>query len=436
MKKKVDAEGRSFRSFILLLSTFYFLLIQNKLIVKINKIVVFLLLFQLNCSNSQAPAELSSYPIPASAPPVNVGAERMSEYLPMIQQGRGGLVVNHTSVTPQGHLVDVLRDNGVDIARIFSPEHGFRGTADAGEKIKDGTDPKTGIPLVSLYGSKRKPAPEDLADLDWVVFDIQDVGARFYTYISTMHYVMEACAENDKLLIILDRPNPNGHYVDGPIRQDAYQSFVAMHPVPVVHGMTIGELAQMINGEGWLANAVKCRLKVISCLNYTRQTPYELPVAPSPNLPNMRSIYLYPSLCFFEGTQLSVGRGTDKQFQVLGHPDLKTGEYTFTPQPNPGARYPKLEGKQCRGYDLTTIPADDIRQKARIDLSYLIDLYNAYPNKNDFFLENKWIDKLAGTPELRQQILAGKTEEEIRKSWGGELEKYKELRRPYLLYKE
>ncbi len=402
--------------------------------VKINKIVVFLLLLQLNCSNVPAPDGLSSYPIAESAPIVKVGAESMSEYLPFLQQGRGALVVNHTSIVPQGHLVDVLKENGVDIARIFSPEHGFRGTADAGEKIRDGVDPQSGIPLVSLYGSKRKPAVEDLQDLDWVVFDIQDVGARFYTYISTMHYVMEACAENDKPLIILDRPNPNGHYVDGPIRQEGYQSFVGMHPVPVVHGMTIGEYAKMINGEGWLAGGRQCELTVIPCQNYTHQTTYDLPVNPSPNLPNMRSIYLYPSLCFFEGTLLSVGRGTDKQFQVLGHPDLPVGDYRFTPQPNDGAKYPKLQGEECRGWDLTNLSPERIREKARIDLSYLIDMYQAFPDKAVFFLSNNFIDKLAGGPDLKNQIIKGMSEGEIRKSWEDGLREFRAKREKYLIY--
>jgi uncharacterized protein YbbC (DUF1343 family) len=402
--------------------------------VNLNKIVVFVLLFQLNCSNSQAPENLSAYPIPEEVPGIKVGAERIDAYLPLIREGKGGLVVNHTSLVGDRHLVDVLKTQGVDIGTIFAPEHGFRGTADAGEKIKDGLDPETGIPVVSLYGQKRKPAPEDLADLDWVIFDIQDVGARFYTFISSMHYVMEACAENDKPLIILDRPNPNGHYVDGPLRQEGYQSFVGMHPVPVIHGMTVGEYAQMVNGEGWLANGVRCQLKVVTCEQYSHQSAYTLPVKPSPNLPNMRSIYLYPSLCFFEGTQLSIGRGTDKQFQVLGHPDLAIGEYTFTPQPNPGAKYPKLQGKECRGYDLTTLSEEEIRAKARLDLSYLIQMYNAFPKKSDFFLENKWIDKLAGGPDLRVQIMAGQSEEEIRKSWEPGLRMFKSIREKYLLY--
>lgn len=401
---------------------------------KLNKIVVFLLIFQLNCSNSQAPETLSAYPIPEEALSIKVGAERLDAYLPIIREGRGGLVVNHTSRVGDQHLVDVLKSRGVKIGKIFAPEHGFRGTADAGEKIKDGLDPETGIPVVSLYGEKRKPAPEDLADLEWLIFDIQDVGARFYTFISSMHYVMEACAENNKLLIILDRPNPNGHYVDGPIRQEGYQSFVGMHPVPVVHGMTVGEYAQMVNGEGWLANGVRCQLKVITCENYAHQSSYSLPVNPSPNLPNMRSIYLYPSLCFFEGTPLSVGRGTNKQFQVLGHPDLPVGDYTFTPQPNPGARYPKLEGELCRGFDLTTISEEEIRARAKIDLSYLIKMYNAFPNKSEFFLANKWIDKLAGGPDLREQILAGKSEEEIRESWEEGLIAFQAVRGKYLLY--
>ncbi len=401
---------------------------------KLNKIVGFLVLFLLNCSNTQTPDNLSSYPIAETPPSVILGAERLDQYLSLIKNGKGGLVVNHTSSIEGKHLVDVLRAKGVEIARVFAPEHGFRGTADAGEKIVDGLDPETGVPVISLYGKKRKPSSEDLQDLDWLIFDIQDVGARFYTYISTMHYVMEACAENDKLLIILDRPNPNGHYVDGPIRQEGYQSFVGMHPIPIVHGMTIGEYAKMVNGESWLANGLRCKLEVITCLNYTHQTPYSLPKNPSPNLPNMRSIYLYPSLCFFEGTQLSIGRGTNKQFQIIGHPDLPNGDYSFTPAPNPGAKYPKLNGKLCRGYDLTTIPEEEIWKEAKINLSYLLNRYQEFPDKANFFLENKWIDKLAGGPDLREQIIAGKTEEEIRQSWQPGLEKFEGIRNKYLLY--
>ncbi len=366
--------------------------------------------------------------------PPEVGAAQLSSYLPLIQGKRVALVVNQTSVIGETHLVDALLEKGIDIAAIFSPEHGFRGSADAGAKIEDGRDPDTGIPLLSLYGSKRKPSAEDLADIDWVIFDIQDVGARFYTYISTMHYVMEACAEQNVPLMVLDRPNPNGHYVDGPLREPGFQSFVGMHPVPVVHGMTVGEYARMVNGEGWLANGIKCVLTVIPARYYDHNTPYALPIPPSPNLPNQRSIYLYPWLCFFEGTVASVGRGTDKQFQVIGHPDYPSGDYVFTPEPMPGAMHPKLEGQVCRGYDLTGIAPEALFEKRRIDLSYLIEFYRSFPEGETFFLENGWIDKLAGTSNLRQSIVAGATEAEIRSGWQAELDAFKEIRKEYLLY--
>lgn len=366
--------------------------------------------------------------------PVLTGAERMDQYLPLIRDKTIALVVNQTSVVGGTHLADTLHALGIDIRAIFAPEHGFRGEADAGAKIEDGRDARTGIPLLSLYGSKRKPTAEDLEGVDWVLFDIQDVGARFYTYISTMHYVMEACAEHGVPFMVLDRPNPNGHYVDGPIRLPDYQSFVAMDPIPVVHGMTVGELAGMINGEGWLEGGRSCELKVIPCANYDHQTFYHLPVKPSPNLPNMHSIYLYPSLCFFEGTVASLGRGTTKQFQVIGHPDYPAGDYTFTPVPRPGALQPRLEGQECRGYDLSALPLEELQQQRRIDLSYLVDFYRNFPDQQNFFLENLWVDKLAGTPTLRAQIVAGASEEEIRAGWQEELEAFRARRRSYLLY--
>ncbi len=363
-----------------------------------------------------------------------VGAARLDSYLPLLREKRIGMVVNHTSTVGQTHLVDTLLALGVDIAAIFAPEHGFRGAADAGAKIEDSQDPKTGIPLLSLYGSRRKPRPADLEGLDLILFDIQDVGARFYTYISTMHYVMEACAENGLGFLVLDRPNPNGHYVDGPMRQEGYASFVGMHPVPVVHGMTVGEYAQMVNGEGWLADGLKCDLTVIPCSGYDHQTPYELPIPPSPNLPNQRSIYLYPWLCFFEGTVASVGRGTTKQFQVIGHPDYPAGAYTFVPEPRPGAMQPKLEGETCRGYDLSQIPLEELRARGRLDLQYLINFYRNFPEPSAFFLENGWVDKLAGGPELRQMIEAGASEADIRASWVEDLKAFAKVRKKYLLY--
>ncbi len=408
---------------------------------KLKIFVVILALFQLNCSDTtttkavQPPREQENLLDGEPPSTIAVGASRISAYLPKIQVKTIALVVNQTSTIDEAHLVDILHGVGVNIKAIFAPEHGFRGTADAGEKIEDNKDPQTGIPIISLYGSKQAPAAEDLAGVDYVLFDIQDVGARFYTYISTMHYVMEACAKNKVKILVLDRPNPNGHYVDGPVLEPAQKSFVGMHPgVPVVHGMTIGEYAQMINGEGWLEGGIQCDLEVIPCNFYDHNTPYILPIKPSPNLPNNRSIYLYPSLCLFEGTVVSIGRGTDKQFQVYGHPDYPKGNFTFTPEPMPGAMSPKLRGKSCRGYDLSEVDPDDIRKEEQFNLSYVLNFYKDFPNKDAFFLENRYFDKLAGTSKLREQIIAGKTEAEIRASWEGGLEQFKKMRKKYLIY--
>ena len=453
---------------------------ENNMVVKLKIFVAILLFFQLNCSSSReiteqspAPEQVSEAteekpleapiaviieeepapveepvsepaeeaPIPpeekATETGLKVGAERLELYLPYLQGSQGAaLLVNQTSMVGNTHLVDTLLSLGVKVAKIFAPEHGFRGSADAGEKVRDGKDLETGLPIISLYGSSRKPAAADLEGIDVVVFDVQDVGARFYTYISSMHYVMEACAEQDVFFVVLDRPNPNGHYVDGPILQKGYESFVGMHPVPIVHGMTVGEYAKMIYGEGWLAGGVKGEMEVIPCSGYTHNTSYELPVAPSPNLPNMRAIYLYPSICFFEGTVASEGRGTPHQFQVYGHPDYPEGDYTFTPVPMPGARYPKLEGKLCHGYSLVGREPDSIRAEARVNLSYLIEFYRNFPDKDNFFLKNLFFDKLAGGAQLRQQIIAGKTEEEIRESWKEGLDAFRKVRRKYLLYEQ
>lgn len=405
------------------------------MMVKLKILVLIFAAIQLNCSKiSKNLVEKPNNP--ALEPPavLQVGAARLDLYLPMLADQNVVLLVNNTSMLGSTHLADTLLSRGVKVVKIFAPEHGFRGEADAGEHLKDGKDAQTGIPLVSLYGSKRKPGADDLAGIDWIVFDIQDVGARFYTYISTMHNVMEACAENGVKFMVLDRPNPNGHYVDGPILDPAYRSFVGMHPVPVVHGMTVGEYARMINGEGWLEGGRHCELEVIPCNNYTHSTPYELPVRPSPNLPNMRAIYLYPSICFFEGTVASEGRGTPNQFQVYGHPDFPKGDYTFTPVSMFGAKSPKLEGKLCHGFSLMDEKPEDIRAEARINLSYLIDFYRDFPDKNNFFLENKFFDKLAGSAQLREQVIAGKSEPEIRKSWQEGLTAFKKNRRKYLLY--
>ena len=361
-----------------------------------------------------------------------VGAARFSEYLPSTEGQRIAIVANPTSRVGDVHLVDTLHALDVDIRTIFCPEHGFRGEAEAGAGIGNGKDLKTGIPIISLYGKQKKPSREMLKDIDVVIFDIQDVGARFYTYISTMSYVLDACAEYGIAFIILDRPNPNGHYVDGPVLEKQYSSFVGLHPVPVVHGMTVGEYARMVVGEGWLESTKKPDLKVITCLNYTHATHYDLPVKPSPNLPDMNSIYLYPSLCFFEGTAVSVGRGTEKPFSQYGHPDFAETGYTFTPVSIPGAsKYPKHKNTVCNGY-LLTDDAADIKEDGRIHLSYLINAYKQIGNE-EFF--NSFFEKLAGTDELRKQIQSGMSETEISESWRGELTKFKTIRNKYLLYK-
>ncbi len=365
---------------------------------------------------------------------IQTGADRMDMYLPKITGKRIGLVVNQTSITGDRHLVDTLRSLGMQVVKVFAPEHGFRGKADAGELISDSVDPDTGIPLVSIYGKKKKPSLEDLADIDVVVFDIQDVGVRFYTYLSTLHYIMEACAEHRKPLIVLDRPNPNAHYVDGPVLKPGFTSFVGMHPVPVVYGLTIGEYANMINGEGWLKDGNRCNLTIIPCAFYTHDSYYSISVKPSPNLPNMRSILLYPSVCFFEGTHLSLGRGTDKQFQVIGHPKL-TGPYAFTPMPNVGSKEPPLKGELCHGVDLSTLREQDIFREKEINLSYLLDYYQKMKAAGEtYFLENRFIDKLAGTDQLRIMILEGKNAAEIKASWQGDLRNFRDVRKKYLLY--
>lgn len=363
------------------------------------------------------------------------GAERVAFYHPLLKDKKVALVVNQTSIVKDKHLVDTLLKLGINIQVIFAPEHGIRGKADAGEIISDTKDSKTGLPVISLYGKKKKPLAEDLRNVDVIVFDIQDVGVRFYTYISTLHYVMDACAENNIPLILLDRPNPNAYFVDGPMLDPVYKSFIGMHPVPVVYGMTIGEYAQMINGEGWLTNKATCQLTVIDCKNYTHDSYYELPVKPSPNLPNIRSVLLYPSTCFFEGTTLSLGRGTDKQFQVIGHPKIKS-DYSFTPMPNEGAKDPPLNGQKCFGTDLSKVTTGSIIQSKKIDLSYLLDYYKKMTALNEkFFLDNNFIDKLAGSDQLRTQILAGKSEQEIKKTWQAGLETFSKVRAKYLIYK-
>ncbi|MCW5909904.1 MAG: DUF1343 domain-containing protein [Cyclobacteriaceae bacterium] len=360
-------------------------------------------------------------------PTVLTGADQVHDILPTLKNKRVALTVNHTSLIGRTHLADSLKSLGVNIVKIFGPEHGFRGNAADGELVSDSLDLKTGIPLISLYGKSKKPTAQQLADVDVVVFDIQDVGTRFYTYIGTMHYVMEACAESNKKMIILDRPNPND-FVDGPVNDKPLKSFVAMHTIPIAHGLTVGELAQMINGEGWLLNKVKCDIEIIPVRNWKHGEPYLLPIGPSPNLPNNQAIQLYPSICLFEGTVISLGRGTPFPFQALGSPELKNLGFTFTPVTIKGvAVKPPHENKLCYGIDLRNeIPA------RKIDLSYLLKMYALYPDKEKFF--TSYFDLLAGTPKLKQQIKDGLTEEQIRTSWQEDLDIYKTLRAKYLLY--
>ncbi len=365
---------------------------------------------------------------------VDLGAEQMSMYLPMLTGKRVAIVANHTSLVNKKHLVDTLRSRKVNVVKVFAPEHGFRGAGDAGEKIASGKDETTGLPVVSLYGDNKKPTPAQLAGIDIVVFDIQDVGARFYTYISTLSYVMEACAEQKIPVLVLDRPNPNGHYIDGPILEPTFSSFVGLHPVPIVHGMTVGEYATMVNGEGWLKNKIQCDLKVISCKGWAHKEYYEVTVPPSPNLKTMNAIYLYPSLCLFEGTIVSMGRGTPSPFELIGFPGGKEGKFTFTPKSGPGSKHPLYENQECRGFDLQGFGDNFVRDSKMIYLYWVINLYKTAPDQSKFF--NNFFDKLAGTDKLRKQIIERKTEEEIRASWQPGLRKYAEMRKKYLLYAE
>lgn len=359
------------------------------------------------------------------------GDQQIAEYLPMIFDKRIGLVVNHTSVLGKTHLADTLLTLKVPIKKIFAPEHGFRGTADAGAHIDNGKDEKTGLPIISLYGSHKKPTKADLDGIDVLIFDIQDVGTRFYTYSSTLHYVMEACAENSIKLIILDRPNPNGHYVDGPVLEKEFASFVGLNPIPVVHGCSLGELAKMMNGEAWLDRGIQCDLTVIPVKKYKHSDKVHISVAPSPNLPNDQAIGLYPSLCLFEGTNVSIGRGTHTQFQVVGTNVEGLGDYTFTPMPFLGAMDPPLKGKLCFGFDLTKVDTRDLG----FSLKYLFYFFEKTGKKESFFTSPAFFDKLAGTNELRKMMLEGKSEKEIRASWQEGLKEYKKIREKYLIYR-
>lgn len=367
---------------------------------------------------------------------VNVrnGIERYDTYRDLLKGKKVGVVMNHTSRVGEQHGVDFLREQGVNVIRVFAPEHGFRGTADAGETIKNDTDVATGLSIVSLYGKNKKPQPVDLKGVEVMVFDIQDVGVRFYTYLSTLHYVMEACAEQGIPFVLMDRPNPNVFYVDGPVLEKECVSFVGMHPVPVVYGMTIGEYARMINGEGWLKGQVKCDLTVVPCEGWNRDQPIVLPYAPSPNLPDSVSVMLYPSTCFFEGTAINEGRGTLRPFQVFGHPSLKGMPYSYVPKPIKGmSMTPKCAGQTCYGMDLK----DEYRvilEMKRLNLAWLLLAYQKYEGKEPFF--NALFDKLVGNTRVKQQIKEGKTEDEIRAGWQDDVAKFMDVRKKYLIYEE
>ena len=371
---------------------------------------------------------------------IKVGAECFDKYIKLLKNKNVGMVVNQTSIVGKNktHIVDTLIKQGIKIQKIYAPEHGFRGDADAGEKVDNTVDTKTGIAIISIYGKKAKPDAEDLKNIDVLVFDIQDVGARFYTYISTLQYILEAGAQNKIPVIILDRPNPNGHYVDGSILEKPLKSFIGMQPVPIVYGMTMGEYGQMLNTEGWLENSVKCQLTVIKCKGYDHRTFYELPIKPSPNIPTARAVYLYPAICFFEGTDASVGRGTDKQFQIYGSPNFpkEKATFEFTPMPNEGAKKPFHENEKCYGFDLTSMNMSSLQNERKINLTYLLDYYKNYPNKDSFFLENNFFNKLAGNTLMQQQIREGKSEAEIRASWKQGLDNFKIIRKKYLLYRD
>ncbi len=364
---------------------------------------------------------------------INTGDLRTGKYLPLLEGKCVAVVANQTSMAGSTHLVDTLVSLGINIKVIFAPEHGFRNMADAGETISDSRDSKTGIGIISLYGSHLKPGSDDLEGIDVVVFDIQDVGTRFYTYISTLSLVMESCASTGKKLIVLDRPDPNGFYFDGNILDTTYRSFVGMHPVPVVHGMTTGEYARMVNGEGWIKGGLKCDLMVVECENYTHSSLYILPVPPSPNLPNQTSVYLYPTLCFFEGTALSCGRGTQFPFQVFGSPEMPDKGFSFTPESMAGAKSPLYQGKKCFGTDLRNEGEENLVPVPHLNLKWIIEAYKEYPQKDKFF--NSYFDTLAGGPMLRQQIISGMTEEAIRATWTDGLRKFGKIREKYLLYK-
>ncbi len=358
------------------------------------------------------------------------GAAQFEEYIPQLKNKNVGIIVNHTSMVDNQHILDLLIEKGVKVKVIFAPEHGFRGEADAGAKINNEKDEKTGLPIVSLYGSHKKPFPKDLEGIDVLIFDIQDIGVRFYTYSSTLHYCLEAAAENHIEFMVLDRGNPNGHYVDGPVLDRKFSSFVGLNPIPIVYGCTSGELANMINGEKWLKEGIQANLKIIKAKNYHYEDRIPVDVPPSPNLKNIHSIELYPSICLFEPTVVSVGRGTDYPFEVIGSSAFKIGNYSFTPESKPGASKPVFIGEKCYGYDLRKVNSRELH----FSLKYLMEFYEKSGLEEKFFLNSAFFDKLAGTDQLRKQLIEGKSEKEIRDSWKEDLEKYLLIRKKYLLY--
>lgn len=400
------------------------------------KISVHLISFSLLLFNYAGKAQITAKSdfTTVSSENVTVGAEHTEQYIAMLHGKNVAVVANQTSLVKNKLLVDTLVSLGIHVVKIFAPEHGFYGDADAGAYIKNAKVPNTSIHIVSLYGKHNKPTAEDLNGVDIVIYDIQDVGVRFFTYISTLHMVMEACAENHKPLIVFDRPDPNGYYVDGPVLETAYKSFSGMDPVPIVYGMTPGEYAKMLNGEKWLANGIQCELTVVQLTGWTHKNYYELPIKPSPNLPNSASIFLYPSLALFEGTVVSVGRGTDKPFEVIGNPLLKTAPYTFTPESKPGALHPPFEGEKCYGYDLSDFGSIMIKNYQKLYLFWLKGAYKDYPDKANFF--NPYFKELVGNDVLQKQIEQGMPEDEIRKTWEPALSNFLKIRKKYLLYQD
>ena len=399
-------------------------------------LLVFLLFFSfISCSQSKSNKSKHTNSVRISNNPnlkITTGADQTNEYLHLLTKKNIAVVANQTSVIFKNnnlytHLVDSLLSLNIKVSKVFSPEHGFRGNVDAGEKVEDGKDTKTGLPIVSLYGKNKKPSSEQLKNIDVVIFDIQDVGVRFYTYISTLHYIMEACAENNIPLIVLDRPNPNGHYIDGPTLEIEHKSFVGMHPVPLVYGMTIGEYAQMINGEAWLKNKVSCDLTVIPLKNYSHKSEYSLPLRPSPNLPNDKSINLYPSLGFFEGTTINAGRGTENQFQQYGAPFFPKNEFSYSPKPNFGSKYPKHQDSICYGVDLKNTP-----KLNAVNIEWLVDAYTKTPKNETFF--GKTFTIHAGNTTLEEQLKAGLSAKKIHQSWQAKIDEFKFIRKKYLLY--